>query len=86
MLLTDGIPANTGGRYEDNVIAKYEFKTGRQHCLRYQRRRADLTPHTGGDVNWVGVGVSRLSTAKPKVPPPPVETEQSDQSYRRIHD
>jgi hypothetical protein len=28
LTLTDGIPASSGGRYEANVIALYEFKTG----------------------------------------------------------
>lgn len=55
MLLTDGIPANTGGRYEDNVIAKYEFKTG-EGRIAYDTSGVEPALHLtlSGDVNWVG--------------------------------
>jgi hypothetical protein len=55
LLLTDGILANTGGRHESNVIAKWEFKTG-QGTTAFDTSGVnpaiDLT--LSGDVTWVG--------------------------------
>jgi len=55
LLLTDGILANTGGRHEDNVIAKWEFKTGSGTTAfdtSGVNPAMDLT--LSGTVNWVG--------------------------------
>ncbi len=53
--LTDGILANTGGRHEDNVIAKWEFKTGKGTTAfdtSGVEPAMDLT--LNGEVSWVG--------------------------------
>lgn len=54
-LSVDGIAANTGGRYEDNIIAKYEFKTGEGYTA-YDTSGVepalDLT--LSGNTEWVG--------------------------------
>ncbi|HFB65710.1 MAG TPA: LamG domain-containing protein, partial [Aeromonadales bacterium] len=55
LLLTDGILANTGGRHEDNVIAKWEFKTGSGTTAfdtSGVEPAMDLT--LNGEVSWVG--------------------------------
>ncbi len=55
LLLTDGILANTGGRHEENVIAKWEFKTGTGTTAfdtSGVEPAMDLT--LNGEVNWVG--------------------------------
>lgn len=54
-LTLDGIPANAGGRFEDNIIAKYEFKTG-SGFMAYDTSGVepalDLT--LSGNTEWVG--------------------------------
>lgn len=54
-LTEDGIAANTGGRYEDNIIAKYEFKTG-EGLIAFDTSGVepalDLT--LSGNTEWVG--------------------------------
>ncbi len=55
LLLTDGILANTGGRHEDNVVAKWEFKTGTGSTAfdtSGVEPAMDLT--LNGEVSWVG--------------------------------
>lgn len=55
LLLSDGILANTGGRHEDNVIAKWEFKTGSGTTAfdtSGVEPAMDLT--LNGEVSWVG--------------------------------
>jgi len=51
----DGLLANAGGRYEDNIIALYEFKTG-EDTTAYDTSgiepALDLT--LSGNVSWVG--------------------------------
>lgn len=55
LLLTDGILANTGGRHENNVIAKWEFKTG-QGTTAFDTSGVDpaIDLTLMGDVSWVG--------------------------------
>lgn len=53
--LEDGILANSGGRYEDNIIALYEFKTG-TGAVAYDTSGIEpaLNLSISGDVEWVG--------------------------------
>ncbi len=55
LLLTDGILANTGGRHEANVIAKWEFKTG-SGTTAFDTSGVDpaMDLTLSGDVNWIG--------------------------------
>ncbi len=55
LLLTDGILANTGGRHEANVIAKWEFKTG-SGTTAFDTSGVDpaMDLTISGDVSWVG--------------------------------
>lgn len=55
LTLFDGTVANSGGRYEDNVIALYEFKTG-EGAIAYDTSGVEPALHLtlSGDVNWVG--------------------------------
>ncbi|MFE8069807.1 LamG domain-containing protein [Marinobacteraceae bacterium S3BR75-40.1] len=54
-LLGDGIVANSGGRYQDNVIALYEFKTG-EGSTAYDTSGVEpaLNLTLTGNVQWVG--------------------------------
>ncbi len=51
----DGIAVNTGGRYEDNVIAQYEFKTA-DGAIAYDTSGIEpaLNLTLSGNVEWVG--------------------------------
>jgi concanavalin A-like lectin/glucanase superfamily protein len=53
--LTDGIVSSAGGRYEANVIALYEFKTGAGNTV-YDTSGIEpsLNLTLSGDYNWVG--------------------------------
>ncbi len=53
--LTDGIVASGGSRIENNVIAKYEFKTG-QGATAFDTSGIEPAMHLtlSGDVTWVG--------------------------------
>ncbi len=54
-LTIDGIAVNTGGRYDDNVIAQYEFKTG-DGFTAYDTSGIEpaLNLTLSGNVSWVG--------------------------------
>lgn len=54
-LIQDGIAANTGGRFEDHVIALYEFKTG-ENNIAYDTSGIEpaLNLTLSGNVEWVG--------------------------------
>jgi len=54
-LIEDGLVANAGGRFEDNIVALYEFKTGRDNTAfdtSGVEPSLNLTLH--GNVEWVG--------------------------------
>lgn len=57
-LAADGIVANSGGRVEPNIIAKYEFKTG-QGGIAFDTSGQDpaLDLQLRGDVDWLDGGV-----------------------------
>lgn len=57
-LTADGIVANTGGRVEPDIIAKYEFKTGRGR-IAYDTSGQEpaLNLNLSGDVDWMEGGV-----------------------------
>jgi Concanavalin A-like lectin/glucanases superfamily len=54
-LTQDGIAANTGGRFEDDVIALYEFKTG-EGSVAYDTSGISPLLNLGlsGNIDWVG--------------------------------
>jgi hypothetical protein len=55
VLLTDGIVANSGGRFEDNIIALYEFKEGKDIFANDTSGiEPALTLTLSGNVKWVG--------------------------------
>ena len=54
-LSADGLLANSGGRYEDNVIALYEFKAGEgQTAFDTSGIEPPLNLTLSGNVDWVG--------------------------------
>ncbi len=57
-LSQDGLLANTGGRVENNIIAKYEFKTG-QGDIAYDTSGVEppLDLRISGDAGWLEGGV-----------------------------
>lgn len=63
-LIEDGIAANTGGRFEDNVIALYEFKTG-EGAVAYDTSGISPSLHLNlsGNVDWVGGWGIRIGAA-----------------------
>lgn len=63
-LTEDGIAANTGGRYEDHVIALYEFKTGKGN-IAYDTSGIEpaLNLSLNGNVSWVGGWGLRVGSA-----------------------
>ena len=54
-LVEDGLVANAGGRFEDNIIALYEFKTGKENTA-YDTSGVDpaINLTLEGNVEWVG--------------------------------
>lgn len=54
-LLADGLLANAGGRFEDNIIALYEFKTG-EGFTAFDTSGVEPALHLNlvGNVEWVG--------------------------------
>ncbi|MCJ8319394.1 MAG: LamG domain-containing protein [Colwellia sp.] len=74
LLLTDGIVASSGGRYESDVIALYQFKTGTGNTA-YDT--SGISPaanlNLSGDIEWLGSwglsftnGKAQASTANSK--------------------
>ncbi|TAA44980.1 LamG domain-containing protein [Corallincola spongiicola] len=72
--LTDGIVASSGGRFEDNVIALYQFKTGEGRTA-YDTSGIEPAANMtiSGDVEWLGgwglminSGKAQASTASSK--------------------
>ncbi|ABC29384.1 conserved hypothetical protein [Hahella chejuensis KCTC 2396] len=63
--LTDGLAANSGGRYEQNVIALYEFKTG-EGVTAYDTSGIEpaLNLTLSNDVEWVGGWGIKLNGGK----------------------
>lgn len=63
-LIEDGIAANTGGRFEDNVVALYEFKTGEGN-IAYDTSGIEpaLNLTLNGNVDWVGGWGIRVGSA-----------------------
>lgn len=57
-LAADGIVANTGGRVEPDIIAKYEFKTGHGRvAYDTSGQEPAINLNLSGDVNWMEGGV-----------------------------
>ncbi len=55
LTLSDGIVANSGGRHEDNVIAKFEFQSGEgSTAFDTSGVSPDLNLTLSGNVEWVG--------------------------------
>ncbi|MDX1496153.1 MAG: LamG domain-containing protein [Salinisphaeraceae bacterium] len=55
VLNIDGIAVNTGGRYDDDVIAQYEFKTGEGYtAFDTSGIEPALNLTLSGNVSWVG--------------------------------
>ncbi|MEM9102669.1 MAG: LamG domain-containing protein [Pseudomonadota bacterium] len=63
--LTDGIVASSGGRYESNVIALYEFKTG-QGVTAFDTSGVEPSMNLtlSGSVDWVGGYGIRIEDGK----------------------
>ncbi|WP_431685949.1 LamG domain-containing protein [Hahella sp. NBU794] len=76
--LTDGLAANSGGRYEQNVIALYEFKTG-QGVTAYDTSGIEPTLNLtlSNDVEWVGGWGIKLSGGK---------AQGSTTNSKKLHD
>ncbi|WLQ16970.1 LamG domain-containing protein [Hahella aquimaris] len=76
--LTDGLAANSGGRYEQNVIALYEFKTG-EGVTAYDTSGVDpaLNLTLTNDVEWVGGWGIKLNGGK---------AQGSTSNSKKLHD
>jgi hypothetical protein len=63
--LPEGIVANSGGRFESNIIALYEFKTG-EGTTAYDSSGIDPLLHLTltGDVEWVGGWGIKINNGK----------------------
>jgi hypothetical protein len=63
--LTDGIAAASGGRFDNNVIARYEFRTG-NGSIAYDTSGIEpaLNLTLSGDVEWVGGWGIRINDGK----------------------
>jgi len=63
--LGDGLVASAGGRYESNLVAFYEFKTG-QGSIAYDTSGVEpaLNLNLSGDVSWVGGYGIRINDGK----------------------
>ncbi len=63
--LTDGVLANSGGRYEENIIALFEFKTG-TGTTAYDTSGIEpaLNLTISGDVEWVGGWGLKINNGK----------------------
>ena len=75
----DGIVASGGNRYDGNMIALWEFKTGTRHDrLRHQRRRAGAQPeHSRATSTWVGGWGINVRSGK---------AQGSTTASRKLHD
>ena len=65
LTLFDGVVANTGGRHENNAIAKYEFKTGNGFTA-FDTSGVDpaMDLTLSGNVEWVGGWGVRINDGK----------------------
>ncbi len=64
-VLPEGTPANTGGRYESNIIAKWEFKAGTgTTAFDTSGLEPAINLNLTGDVEWVGGWGIRLIDGK----------------------
>ncbi|WP_100639616.1 LamG domain-containing protein [Marinobacter salexigens] len=89
VLDADGLLANSGGRFEDNIIALYEFKAG-QGQIAYDTSGVstpvDLT--LSGNVDWVlGWGINIGPEVKPETGPltPAGKAQGSTASSSKLH-
>ncbi|WP_417538460.1 LamG-like jellyroll fold domain-containing protein [Marinobacter sp.] len=89
VLDSDGLLANSGGRFEDNIIALYEFKAG-QGQIAYDTSGVstplDLT--LSGNVDWVlGWGINIGPEVKPETGPvtPAGKAQGSTASSSKLH-
>lgn len=65
LTLNDGILANTGGRFESDIIAKYEFQSGEgSTAFDTSGVAPDLNLTLSGSVDWVGGWGIRLIDGK----------------------
>lgn len=65
VLLTDGIVANSGGRFEDDIIVLYEFKEGKGIIANDTSAVEPLLPLTlSGNTKWVGGWGINIGPAK----------------------
>ena len=78
LLLANGIPANSGGRYQSNVIALYEFKEG-SGSTAYDRSGITPSLHLTlpDNVEWVGGWGIRITDGK---------AQGSTTSSAKLHD
>lgn len=76
--LTDGLLANSGGRYEENIIALFEFKTG-TGTTAYDTSGIEpaLNLTISGDVEWVGGWGLKINNGK---------AQASTISSRKLHE
>ncbi|MEJ2670344.1 MAG: LamG domain-containing protein, partial [Gammaproteobacteria bacterium] len=76
--LTDGIVANSGGRFESNVIALWEFKTGEGNTA-YDTSGVEPAMNLtfNGTVSWVGGWGIQISDGK---------AQASTSSSKKLHD
>ncbi len=89
VLESDGLLANSGGRFEDNIIALYEFKAG-EGQIAYDTSGVstplDLT--LSGNVDWVlGWGINIGPEVKPETGPviPAGKAQGSTTSSSKLH-
>lgn len=80
LTLVDGIPASSGGRSEDNLIALYQFKEG-EGTVAYDSSGVDtsMNLHLSGDYEWVGGWGVRFVDGKAQA-----LVEDSSKLYRLI--
>jgi hypothetical protein len=91
LLVEDGIAANTGGRFEDNVIAQFEFKTGEGN-IAYDTSGIEpaLNMTLSGNIEWVGGWGLRFGAAYTDedsgLNVPNARAQASTSSSKKLHD
>jgi len=90
LLLEDGLVANSGGRYEDNIVALYEFKAGEGDVANDTSGvEPALNLSLSGNVEWVGgwgIKIGEAYTDTKNIAIENGKAQGSTSASKKIHD
>jgi len=89
ILSTDGLEANSGGRYEDNIIALYEFKAGEgQTAFDTSGVSPEIDLTISGNFEWVnawGIDLGPIAQNSEGFTIPPGKAQGSTGASQKLH-